>query len=299
MGITTCCILGIAWINAAQAQIVSPDAAPAALTFEVVSIHPDPPGQTGGSSRVAFGQSRYVATHVTVKELIREAYGVDDLQIQHYPKWVDSESFTVEASISNTTLDTLSKLGNEQSKIARQHMLQALLADRFHLVVGLDTKELPIYSLTLEKGESRLHKANPADTYTNGAKSYNGTPIQPHDVYYQFISGDIQIKAEGASMDQLIYRLNQHLSAQLGRIFVDNTGLKDTYDFNLDFKVPWATAFGPMTTNLQIASNDSTDESSEFTLFFAMKAQLGLELRSIKAPVQVFSIDHIEEPSEN
>jgi uncharacterized protein (TIGR03435 family) len=278
---------------------VSPDADPAALTFEVASIHPDLPGQMGGFSRVAFGQSRYEASHVTVKELIREAYGVDDLQIQHDPKWVDSESFTVEASISSTTLDTLSKLGDEQRKIARQHMLQALLADRFHLVVGRDTKELPIYSLTLEKGESRLRKANPADTYPNGAKSYNGTPIKPHDVYYQFIAGDIQMKAEGASMDQLVYRLNQHLSAQLGRIFVNNTGLKDTYDFNLDFKVPWATASGPMTTNLQITSNDSTDESSAFNLFSAIKEQLGLELRSTKAQVQVLSIDHIEEPSEN
>lgn len=285
IGITICCILAVTQVELAHAQMVAPDVDPASLTFEVVSIHPDPPGQT--SSRVNISPSRYEASHVTVKDLIRQAYDVYDLQIQHGPKWIESESFTVEASIGSTSRDTLSKLSDEQATIAYQHMLQALLADRFHLVVGRVTKDFPIYSLTLAKGEFRLHKADPADTYTNGANDYFGKPITPHVVNSIFIAGDIQMKAEGVSIDQLVYRLNNHLSLQLGRIVVNNTGLKVTYDFNLDFKVPWATVFGPI------------DDSREFTLFSAIKEQLGLELQAIKAPVEVLSIDHIEEPSEN
>ena len=53
---------------------------------------------------------------------------------------------------------------------------------------------------------SKLSFARPDDTYANGAKAYDGSPIEPHDVYYQFVGGDIKLEAEGASMDQLVYR---------------------------------------------------------------------------------------------
>ncbi len=63
--------------------------------------------------------------------------------------------------------DEIETVGRE---IARQRMLQALLEDRFKLVVHTETKELPVYSLTLAKNGSKLHEAKPGDTYDKAYK---------------------------------------------------------------------------------------------------------------------------------
>jgi uncharacterized protein (TIGR03435 family) len=62
-------------------------------------------------------------------------------------------------AINSETMDALSKLSDEQRSLACQHMLQTLLADHCPLVVGRGTKELRVYSLTLDRGESGLRKA--------------------------------------------------------------------------------------------------------------------------------------------
>jgi len=138
-----------------------------------------------------FEPSRFEATHVTAKELLREAYGVEDLQIQRDPRWMDSDSFTVDATINSVTSEALAKLSGQDLAVARQHMLRALLVDRFHLVVKEETKDLPIYSLIIGKDRPKLREANSEETYENGARSPNGDAIGPHVVYYQFIAGAI------------------------------------------------------------------------------------------------------------
>jgi uncharacterized protein (TIGR03435 family) len=253
----------------------------------------------GGMVKVMFASSRYEAAHVTLKELIREAYGVEDIQIQNDPKWMDSDTFTVNASVDNATLEALAKLAHEQRKVARQHMLQALLTDRFHLVLKQETKELPIYSLTVAKDGPNLRNADPKGTYENGVHFQNGGVVGPHVVYYEFIAGAIKMKGQGASMDQLVERMNQKLSGQLGRKFVNNTAIAGNYDFDLDFKVPWLTAFGPMANSMPLSDDGTASPSSEFSLFSAMQEQLGLKLKSTKGPVQILSIVHVEQPSEN
>ena len=74
------------------------------------------------------------------------------------PKWLSDESFTVEATIAPETMDALSRLTPDARRAARQHMLQALLADRFHLVVRQEKKELPMFmSLTVAPNGPKLH----------------------------------------------------------------------------------------------------------------------------------------------
>src|SRR6185437_9941834 len=67
--------------------------------------------------------------------------------------------------------------------------------------------------------------------------------------------------------------LAAHLSQQLGRIVVDNTGLSGKYDF----KLQWA---------------PGKDESA--SLFSAMPEQLGLQLTPQTGPVEMIVIDRAE-----
>jgi uncharacterized protein (TIGR03435 family) len=281
------------------AQEVNPTQKPDAFSFEVISIHPDPPDSVGGSARVSFGSSRYIAEHITAKSLLRQAYGVEDLQILNDPKWIDTTSFTIDATIDTTTAIALSRLNGEADRLARQHMLQALLSDRFHLVVRRETEERSIYSLTVAPGGPKLKKADPLNNYENGAKMFDGTPLGPHVIYYQFIAGDIQMKGQGASIGQLSNRLNQEVSKHVGRTFVDNTGITGRYDFELDFTVPWKTTFGMLAPGADFIDDSQGETTAHSPLHQALKEQLGLMIKSAKGPVPVIFVVHVENPSEN
>jgi len=95
--------------------------------------------------------------------------------------------------------------------------------------------------------------------------------------------------------------LAEALSRQLSRIVVDNTGLAEIYDFTLK----WTPDERPsqMFKNAGAGNEDAANASpsgvSGPSVFTAIQEQLGLKLRSEKAPVDVLVIDHVEKPSEN
>jgi uncharacterized protein (TIGR03435 family) len=76
-------------------------------------------------------------------------------------------------------------------------------------------------------------------------------------------------------------RLAGTLSRILSRPVTDNTGLKGEYDYKLE----WAPA-------------EQTDSPLP-SIFTALQEQLGLNLKSVRAPVSVIVIDSAERPSEN
>jgi uncharacterized protein (TIGR03435 family) len=84
--------------------------------------------------------------------------------------------------------------------------------------------------------------------------------------------------------------LASRLSNQLGRPVVNNTGLEENYDFDLQ----WAPDLGPAVQDAQTAA-----DSAGPSIFTALQEQLGLRLEAIKGPVEVIVIDQVENPSEN
>jgi uncharacterized protein (TIGR03435 family) len=76
-----------------------------------------------------------------------------------------------------------------------------------------------------------------------------------------------------------------YLGNRLGRIVIDKTGLKYSYNFTLD----WAPDQGLNEAN----------ESPAPALVTALREQLGVRLDSQKSPVEVLVIDSLQKPSEN
>ena len=68
------------------------------------------------------------------------------------------------------------------------------------------------------------------------------------------------------------------------RPLVDQTGLTGRYDITLRYTHDEANA---------------TDPDAPPGLFTAIQEQLGLKLDAVKAPTDVFVIDHVEQPSPN
>ena len=118
--------------------------------FELADVH------SSTTSRIAaqnlggvLRAGKYFNRDATMLELIEAAYKVKEDAIAGGPGWVASDLFDVIAKVPQGT------------KMAEANqMLQALLADRFKLVVKHETHPVPRYVLTVGKGGSKLKPAS-------------------------------------------------------------------------------------------------------------------------------------------
>jgi uncharacterized protein (TIGR03435 family) len=81
------------------------------------------------------------------------------------------------------------------------------------------------------------------------------------------------------------------LSALTSRLVLDRSGLTGQFDLEMTF----ARDQNP-SANAAAAAPPASDSPSLFT---ALQEQLGLKLGSIKAPMDVLVIDHVEHPTED
>jgi uncharacterized protein (TIGR03435 family) len=225
-------------------------------TFEVASIKPNQTGERPSMTASTGGMLR--ATNETLKYLIEWAYNVQDYQISGGPKWIDSAGYDIVAKPEHAYTPSQETIG-----YGRQ-LVQSLLEDRFKLTLRRTTKELPVYALVPGKDGPKLSgrekPANPTDARMSGGR--------------------------GLMVGQrvMMWLLVQSLSSVVGRPVADETGLKQYYDFRLEWTPDEPTG----------ALGDGRP-----SIFTALQEQLGLKLEARKGPVEVLVIDHVESPSEN
>lgn len=199
-----------------------------------------------------------------LRRLLFTAYSVKlDTTIPGMPKWGDSASFDIEAKADEATTEAMKKLPETEQRNQTQLMLKTLLADRFKLTVHTETREGPVYNLVVAKSGFKLKR-------TREGEEPGG--------YYSWSSGRIRVRR--GPIASLVYCLSEGLA---GRPVVDKTGLTGSYD--IDFT--WTPD-----------DQQGTDNAGP-TLFTALEEQLGLKLVPSKGPVEIFVIDHVEQPSPN
>ena len=254
-----------------------------AREFEVASIKPSK-SDAATMTYTAYG---FNAEGVTLRFLIRQAYGVDDDEILGGPNWIKSKTYDVEAKAGGADVVELTKLSLDE----RRAMLQPLLTDRFKLAIHRETRELPIYALVVAKKGPKLKEAKPGDTYPNGLKGPDGLP---HAGIMSWGRG--RVAAQGVSMASLV----RPLSRVLGRTVLDKTGLTGKYDFTLEWEPDDSAPISRSAAGSQSGNdNDTPPDTEGSSLFTALQEQLGLKIQSQKGPITVIAIDHVEEPSPN
>jgi uncharacterized protein (TIGR03435 family) len=221
---------------------------------------------------------------MTLRHLITLAYRVRDFQVTGGPGWIDSERFNIDAKAEGAPSF------NQEYVTLQYRRLQTLLRDRFNLTIHRETKDLPVYELTVAKGGPKLQQPNcvrrEPDDFTIAPGKYCG-----------LIGGSISIgrlQASGTTMADLA----NYLSNPLSRTVVDKTAITGEFDFQLTFTPdapagPSSDAPGPRPADGAAAADLRLD------FFTAMQEQLGLKLESAKGPVEILVIDHVERPSEN
>ena len=189
-------------------------------------------------------------TSVTLKDVIGQAYKIPESQISG-PDWLNTERFDIAAKIPAGARDQVPQ------------MLQALLSTRFHMVLRRDTKELPVYELTVAKNGPKLKHIDSESGITS-----NSNRTRWH------LDAKVTMRA-----------LAEFLSERVGRPVFDHTGLSGPFEITLD----WAIDDAP-----------TTDAEAGPSLFTALQDQLGLKLDSSKGPVETIVVDSADRtPSEN
>ena len=86
---------------------------------------------------------------------------------------------------------------------------------------------------------------------------------------------------------------------ELGRLVMDQTGLKGNYDWSLKWTPDQGDPMFEGPDGGQPSADAPAPDSSGPSIFTALEEQLGLKLESRKGPIETLVIDAIERPSEN
>jgi uncharacterized protein (TIGR03435 family) len=271
-------IVAFFWVPGIGAQ------ATGSAAFEVASVKPHKAGeQNFGFPRFMPG-GRFTSSGVPLQIVIAVAYNLpfQGTQLSGGPDWIRSmeNAYDIEAKAN---ADDLKSLSPQDRADKLRSMLQALLAERFKLTIRRDSKEQPVYVLTVGKNGSKLQKSKleEKDCEDPANQCHFGGAGQGRGIH---------VKA--FNMAELAVSVSNFTDRPL----IDRTGLTGLYDIDTDGWVPMrqrpARPDGP--TAEDIAMADPTRPT--LNMIFD---KLGLKMESSKAPVELFVIDHIEKPTGN
>jgi uncharacterized protein (TIGR03435 family) len=275
------------------------------LAFEVTSIR-----ASDRASRPQFGPTPvgFHAINLPMFAIFQLAYAPSNEsgslrgdRIAGAPSWVmGSERYDVVAKVDDADVANWQK--PELQRTMLRAMLQAMLADRFKVVVHHESKEMPIYELVVAKGGPKFKQAETADANALKQKHPNGGRITGGGIAVQGPDGTQYYGVTMAWLGQMI------LSTAAGRPVVDKTGLTGHYDLAMPSSgvpppPPGAMAMGtsqqqgtPPPGLLPPAPEDGESGESIFTV---LPKALGLRLVPAKDQVETLVIDHVERPTEN
>jgi uncharacterized protein (TIGR03435 family) len=306
-----------------------PQTPPAALAFDVASVRPSSPDSpqrsnvpldsgnvygtvTADDARSAAG-GYFTATHQSLWRLISFAYkltGTQELSFRFNffsgapksgaPFWVTG-SFSAPPEFFDISARAPADASIDQMRL----MTQTLLADRFHLAVHFTTADAPVFALVLARPSVTGPDLQPhpaTDTCATPVAGQSSAPApQPKAALAATsnlppvcgVISHVPSSAPGQHYGGRGIPLSLFATsvptmtglAATPRPVVDQTGLSGLYDFTL--------------TWMHDPSGDGAIDDNVASFRDALKTQLGLELKSSRAPISFLIVDHVEKPSEN
>lgn len=263
-----------------RAQSSPPVQSPASVTpkppqrpaFEVASVKrvDQAPGASGGFGSTGVpppilgspGLVNY--SDVSLKGVLARAYQVRPAQIVG-PAWLDSERYNITA-----------RTPQDAPKGQIPAMLQNLLADRFHMTVHWETKEVQGYALTVGKSGPKLTKSTVPEGDAAAERSSGFST-----------SGHLAFRAE------TLNDFAASLTIFMGRPVVDATEVKGIFDIILD-------ASPDSMPGLPSGSSEGIAGASPLPSILTAIRGLGLNLEPRKVSVKQLVIDSAQKiPTEN
>lgn len=282
-------LVAVCAVVAAHASFAQPPAAPQpgdppayapTLTFDVASVRETQQAPDDRSWKMGLNSQLHMcefkADGITPKVLVQAAYGFGAYEVSGAPDWFESSFWVVDAKCDHSVDAQLAKLTDDQARLEKQHMMQAMLADRFHLKMHWETKQANVYALVLAKGGSKLQVD----------KVETPDPSIPNSTPPETKSSNIQVHAAEHGREMTVTHITAKgiaalLSSMLRINVEDKTGLPDRYNFTLHY------------------TYQSSDPDAYPPLQSAIQEQLGLQLERGKGSVDVLVIDQMDRPTAN
>ena len=243
------------------------------LAFDVASIREY---RADGGMRYVDNMphnSLFHAEGISLFGLIFAAYDLKlHEQLEGLPYWADDTLYTIDAKSDPSTDEALAKLSESDALAEKRHMLQVLLAERFHLQVHPETRTSNTYELLATSRTAKLMTPIQGDV---------GKTVNTCRMYFHRDKG-AEVDSKGCPF-QIFFN---DLERWLGTDVLDRTGMTGMYGYHL----MWWPAQAPQ---------DATSGDRYPALKDAVREQLGLELKPTKGPVTFWVADHIERPTPN
>jgi uncharacterized protein (TIGR03435 family) len=274
-------------IGIMNAPAIRSQTLPTRLEFEAASVKvsqsQNPRGRMrGGPGTEDPGQITF--TNVTLFNVILRAYDVKLFQLSA-PDWLSQQKYDIAAKVPPAT-----------TKEQGNRMLQTLLADRFHLSLHHESRELQGFELTAGRSGPKLKPAADPDAPEQPPPS---APPKTDAEGYPQLDGPGLVLMEGHKANsvsvfltakaQPVSALVELLSREFRVPVLDKTGLTGKFDFKVEFAPHPPGALPP----------EATDDSAP-NLTVAIQQQLGLRLNSSKITTDVLIVDRVDRvPVEN
>jgi uncharacterized protein (TIGR03435 family) len=275
--------------------------------FEVATIklaQPFTAQAMAGKIRVGIkvDAGRIDAGSMSLEDLIRYAYRLKQFQVSG------------PASISGDRFDVVATLPQGASTEQAPEMMQALLAERFHLVVHRENKEQSVYALVIGKNGPKL-KESPADSNPAPGGQMRITQDGRGAVVTGGLGGTVRMapgrdgnmRMEASKMTLPAFA--EMLSRFVDKPVVDMTELKGAYQFSLELSMAdmmkgARTAGvvmppGAMPGGRGVAPPDAASDPSGGSVFQSVQ-ELGLRLEPRKSAIAMVVVDHVDKsPTDN
>jgi uncharacterized protein (TIGR03435 family) len=263
-----------------------------APTFEAASVKPNTSGLPNGQDQILPG-GRYRDTNLSLLFLIRFAYdpsphsrGLAPFDVVGGPSWIGSDRFDVTATA-----------GHDASLSEMRLMLQALLAERFHVQTHFDARQMPVYRMVLAQPGAlgaQLHRTE-ADCTREPFDPFRGiTSGESYRCGYFGPSPNVKMDTgrayqaiRGMTIEEFALRLHEYL----GRRVIDATGLPGYFDADFEFTTEIVMPPPPP------GQPNPYDGRVLPSIFSVLPQQLGLKLESQRGPSDILVIDHADHPT--
>ena len=247
------------------------------LRFEVASVKQSAPNQNSSEMNLARGQAVRIA-NVALRDIIGWAYDLGSPSIagdpaQHRlvggPDALLSRGFDIDARTSaDATI--------AQKKV----MLQTLLAERFKLRIRRDTRQIPLYAVTLANkapGPGLKPSTIVCDSDEGRAlRAANFDKPTPCSVARSELVGGIRFFRGAGPISAMVRQMH----SPLDRPVVDETGLTGNYEWSFTYRTPRQEIDAPLFED-------------------AVRQTLGLRIVAKTGPYEVHVIDSVEMPTPN
>jgi uncharacterized protein (TIGR03435 family) len=261
--------------------------------FEVASIRPSADQGTAVNAGLRITNNQVRVVDLSLRNYIAIAYQLMPSQVIA-PDWTTQLRFDVSGNLPD---------GAARDQVPA--MLQALLADRFQMKAHRETREFPVYALTVAKGGLAItgkpvdpNAPPPAAIVASGTGSGAGVSINVGESTFSLVPNRVDVKK--STMPQLAEALTRFTD----RTVIDATSLKEQFDFGFevtpeDYQLVLMRAGINAGVSLPPQVNRMLDAAPQNPLgpYFE---KLGLALDSRRAPLDVVVVDSmLKAPTEN